>query len=148
MASSLRAWLLVCLVAGCGDGSRDGAHEKPRGQLGSAAALVNGDAIELAEVERLSAATGLAPKLALARLVGERLLAQYAEQRGYAARPAVRRGVARAEVQALLAQEIEAHGRAEDVEQRRKQLAEWLDALARQTPIRYDEAAIRKAFAR
>ncbi len=173
-------WLLI----GCGGASGPADQAGPHA-LGLAAALVNGEPIELAEVRRLSIATGLTPQAALSRLVTERLLEQYARARGYAAEPAVRRGVAQAQVRALLAQAVEApaSGREQNdgeapasarerhdsegpervraqsdrevrgslaepmIEERRRELARLLEQLALRTPVRYDEAAIRTAFA-
>ncbi|MDB4975499.1 MAG: hypothetical protein JWN48_3840 [Myxococcaceae bacterium] len=154
-----RALACVGLVA-CGS-AREPAPRPASGELGQAAALVDGEAISLDEVERLRASTGLSARAALDRLIGERLLSRYAEQHGYGKLRAVTQGVEQARVQALLAREVEGRTRAGEesraiesaassqaTAERAARLERLLGQLAQQTKPRYDEAAIQKAFAR
>ncbi|MDB4991677.1 MAG: hypothetical protein JWN04_6855 [Myxococcaceae bacterium] len=139
--------LLLALLTAC-EARRDAAAAPHGGALGQAAALVDGEAISLDEVRALCAASGLSPRQALARLVGERLLARYAEQRGYGELPEVQQGVERARVQALLALEVESSGSPASDEQRRDKLARLVLELEHRTRPAYQESAIRKAFLR
>jgi len=78
---------------------------------GPVVAVVDGDPISVSEVQELVDATGLTPREALARLEDERLLALYAEQRGYGQDAASQRELKRARARALLAGAVE-QGRA------------------------------------
>jgi hypothetical protein len=100
---------LLLALAGCG-GDTPGKQASPAAErtVGEViAARVNGDAITLSEVKRLAERSGLLPKQALERLVGERLLAQHAEERGYGELPSVHIELKRARVRSLLEQVIE-----------------------------------------
>lgn len=134
---------LVLLIACAGRPEGEGRAET-RQTSGDEAALVNGSPISIDEVAALAHATGLTPREALERLVAARLLAQHAEERGYAARPEVRRGVERARVRLLLAQEVESGSSASDVDLRRQKLEALVAALAHRTPADYREEAIDK----
>ena len=125
-------------------GALRASDEQPmRGTVAS----VNGTAIQLTEVAELSRRTGLPPREALARLVAERLLVQYAEAEGYGEHRAVQQELTRARVRALLAQTVEAGTQPGDTEARRDKLAALLSELAGRSSPSYDEAAIARAFA-
>jgi hypothetical protein len=138
--------LAIVWMAACGEARRD-PEPRPAVALGEAAAVVNDETISLDEVRRLCAATNRSPREALTLLVRERLLAQYAEAQGYGALRVVEQGVQRVRAQAVLAAEIEAPGSPPYVEARRQRLEQWLVELRRNTPVHFDEAAVRHAFA-
>lgn len=150
--SSSHAWLcaslgLALLQSGC-DGavshSPGGKTQAPR--AADVVAEVNGDAIRLNEVKRVCEATGLAPEVALSRLIDQRLLAQYSEASGYGALATTVREVERARVRALLETVIEAQA-GEAVEARKQLLERFLRDLRDKTPVVYDEPAVQRALA-
>ncbi len=101
-------------LAACDSVARQSGSAPTREQVGataSAVASVDGDAISVAEVEHLVRATGLGPFAALRRLERERLLAAYAESRGYGQDERASREIRQARVRALLHAEVE-QGRA------------------------------------
>jgi hypothetical protein len=107
-------------------------------------ARVNGDVVTLRQVRELCRQTGVSPEAALARLVDELLLAQYAEARGYAELRTTRRELERARVRALLEQAVEADGGASAPPGQR--LEQLLTKLRRQTEVIWDEASVRAAL--
>jgi hypothetical protein len=140
-------WTLAIGVAlGCAADSKTAAVPAVTVE-GPVVAEVDGDPIGLGEVQRLCDVTGLSPRAALERLVGERLLVQHAAEQGYGELPAVERAAARARVRALLASTIEAPGAADTTEARRAKLQRWLVELAQTSRVAYDEATIRHVFA-
>jgi hypothetical protein len=138
--------LALGVVLGCVDEAKPAAG--PVGTVeGRVVAEVDGDLIGLGEVQRLCDRTGLSPRAALERLVGERLLVQRAAEQGYGDLPAVERAAARARVRALLASTIEASAAGDTVSDQRAKLERLLAELAQRSKVAYDEAAIRHAFA-
>lgn len=137
--------MLACCLLGC-TASQDAGEPVPE-RVATPAALVNGEAIAIEEVRELVRASGLPPKRALERLVAERLLAQYAAERGYGEHVEVQRGGAQERVHLLLAQAVEAGSDAGDVATRRTKLELLLAELARRTPVTYHEATIARALA-
>lgn len=138
--------LALGLVLGCVDDVKTGSV--PTSSVdGPVVAEVDGDAIGLGEVQRLCALTGLSPRAALQRLVGERLLVQHAAEQGYGQLPAVERAAARARVRALLASTIEVSAAGDTLRDQRAKLERLLAELAQTHKVAYDEAAIRHAFA-
>ncbi|MFT3922385.1 MAG: hypothetical protein QM778_07620 [Myxococcales bacterium] len=137
---------LVLLCGACGESARQPATSgaRPSGTGGPVVARVNGEVIGLDEVRAVCVASGLAPEVALQRLVDERLLAQYAEKRGYGELAATQQEVARARVRALLEQGVET--RAPDDEGRRKETARLLGELRDKTKVVYDEDAVRRTL--
>ena len=156
--ADMRWWLGLLLSLTACARSREPPRARPTAALAHAAAQVGGDVISLEEVRAACADTGDTPRAALALLVRERLLASYAQQRGYGELPEVRLGVERARVHALLTRAVEGKGSgqepdsklpdsAEDVRARREALERLLRQLTQQAHVHYDEAAIQKAFA-
>lgn len=138
--------LALGVVLGCVDDTKTAAV--PTGSVeGPVVAEVDGDAIGLGEVQRLCDLTGLSPRAALQRLVGERLLVQHAAEQGYGDLPAVERAAARARVRALLASTIEVPAVGDTVTDPRAKLERLLAELAQTHKVAYDEAVIRHAFA-
>jgi hypothetical protein len=144
MARSLRSLPLAFSIA-CG-APTDAAPAPVRASLGDAIARVEGQEIARAEVERLVTASGLSPERALQRLIEERLLVAHARERGYDALPAMQRELDRALVRALLAEELGVGTDPAQVEAQRTRLDALLEALGGRTQVRYDEAAISRAF--
>ena len=136
---------LVLLGACSTDGGalRASDEQPTRGTVAS----VNGSAIQLSEVAEVCRRTGLLPREALAQIVSERLLVQYAEAQGYDEDSVVQRELTRARVRALLAQTVEADTQPGDTEARKRKLAALLSELAERSPPNYDEPAIAHAFA-
>jgi hypothetical protein len=130
------------LAAGCEQGGARPRHSAPSTQVeGLVVARVNGEAITAAEVERVVQLTGLTPREAVERLVGERLLVQHAEARGYGELAVVRRELERARVRALL-QEVIERGRApEDIplEKVRARFEQKRAALEASGPTTFEE---------
>ena len=105
------------------------ACEQPAAESGPAAkqaehsasgvivARVNGEPITLAEVEELAQATELTPAEALARLEEERVLAAYAQEKGYAQDAQAARELKKARVRAILKVAVEQGTAPEDVTQ-------------------------------
>lgn len=110
--------VVALLAVGCGGADTDRAatvkHEKTQAR-GPVVATVDGDPISLSEVQELVDATGLSPREALERLENERLLAMYAEQRGYGQDANARRELERARARALLANAVEKGTAPEDM---------------------------------
>ena len=92
---------LACSGAETGPVAKQ-VHRQARGPV---VATVDGDPITLSEIEELVQATELSPREALARLENERVLAAYAEGRGYG--KAADAELKRARVRALLASAVE-----------------------------------------
>jgi hypothetical protein len=137
---------LLGLTLGCAaDAGRPGIPASP--VKGPVIAEVEGDAIGLGEVQHLCDVTGLSPRVALERLVGERLLVAYAAEQGYGDLPVVERSATRARVRALLASTIEAQGPAAGVGEQKAKLDQLLAELTRTYAVTYDQAAIQQAFA-
>jgi peptidyl-prolyl cis-trans isomerase C len=90
------------------------AEHSPSGVI---VARVNGEPLMLAEVQELSRATGLTPAEALRRLEEERLLAAYAQERGYAQDAQAAHALKQARVRALLKVAVEQGTAPEDVAQ-------------------------------
>lgn len=139
-----RAWYIVGLAvaAACSRMPESDGRAETRQASGDEAALVNGSSIAIGEVAALAEATGLTPRQSLERLIAARLLAQRAQELGFASWPEVRRGVARARVQLLLARAVESGSSPGDVAERKSKLEALLEALARRSPAEYREAAI------
>jgi hypothetical protein len=96
------------LVGACrGREAASGGELGPASARGAVVARVDGAPIGLDEVRELCERTGLAPRAALERLVDERLLVRAALARGYQQSSQVAQEGQRAEVQALLAAEVE-----------------------------------------
>ena len=157
MRSVLITLGLLGLSGACGEGAgkRNPQVAATRKDAGPVVARVNGEAIGLEEVRAVCAASGLSPELALARLVDERVLAQYAEQRGYGDLAETQTELARARVRALLGQTVEAPAsRSESGSQTTQSAArepqQGLDDLLKQlrakTKVVYDESAVRRAM--
>lgn len=110
-----RVLLALLVVAACG-GER-GSGEAEAGKLrarGAQVASVDGTGIGVDQVRELAERTGLAPRVALARLEDEQLLAREAARRGYGRPDLTEQAVKRALVQALLARTVEGL-RAQDI---------------------------------
>ena len=135
--------LLLALVA-CGESPpAAGAVELS----GDVAALVNGRPITRDAMVTHARALGLLPREALAQLIRERLLADYAASRGYDRLPAVRVGIEQARVRALLAREVERAVPARDVAGRARRLEALLVQLKQATPVRFDPQGVSRALA-
>ncbi|MEM9068790.1 MAG: peptidylprolyl isomerase [Myxococcota bacterium] len=94
---------LACMLA-CGSAEPPPAREQGAAEVGgTVVSTVDGQPIELAEVERFATAAELSAEDALARLQAELLLAGEATRLGYGDAPEVARAQRRALVQALLA---------------------------------------------
>lgn len=104
---------LVCLTlaVACGQPTTDAPAQRasrgPAEKLATEMARVDGVPIDLAEVQQVTDATHLAPNIVLERLIGERLLIEEAQRRGFDQRPEVEHVARQAAVQALLAKEVE-----------------------------------------
>jgi hypothetical protein len=111
------AGVLMAMTA-CGGGTTKNHPSEQRAQgagKGAVAASVNGEPIRVSEVAAVVSASGLSPRDALSRLVDERLLAQYAESRGYGELRSVEIEVVRARVRALLEAAVEREIRPETI---------------------------------
>lgn len=102
-----RLWpgLLACSLS-CGGVGPRGSEARGAIQQG-VVATVDGAPIDVAEVERLAERGTLTPRVALARLEAEALLAAEAERRGYGTQHEVQQVARQAAVQALLAGDVE-----------------------------------------
>lgn len=111
----------LAALASCAGRTEDTAEpERVRGRAtvgGQVVSTVDGHAITLADVQHAVASTGVEPRVALRRLQDELILARAARRAGFAEDPAVRRAARQARVQALLAREVEARHRPEDVDE-------------------------------
>ncbi len=136
---------LVLLWSACGEGASPGSSGAGLAAraTGPVVARVNGDPIGLDEVRTVCASSGLSPEQALARLEDERLLAQYAEARGYGALVS-RLELERARARALLEQAVDA--RAQGLDERRQELSRLLTELRGKTRVVFDENAVRQAL--
>jgi hypothetical protein len=132
--SFARTWGLVAALVACGGAQVDeGTSPETQGKArGAIAAKVNGDAIGTEEVQALAAAANLTPEAALKRLIEERLLAQYAEARGYGSWEVVRTETARARVRALLEEAVEKSVGPESISN--KQIAERFENVRKRLP--------------
>ena len=140
-----RALLLLLLsVAACGKAPPTDAR---RPLSSDVAAVVNGQAIGRELLLAHARSTRQTPRAALAQLVRERLLAEYAAARGYDRLPAVRIGVDQARVRALLRLEVEREVPASDIAGRARRLDALLDALRPRTPVRFDAQGVARALA-
>ena len=106
--------LCACETADNQD-ARPVAKQTQRTTHGVVVARVNGDAVTLSEVEELSLATKLAPTEALRRLEEERVLAEYAQGKGYGADAQSARELKKARVRALLKTAVEQGTAPEDI---------------------------------
>ncbi len=98
------AALAVVVVAACGQG--DGRREAaPRAEV---VARVDGEPVHADEVAVLARAMGVAPRVALERIVDERLLAREARRRGLVTADDEVDARWRASIQELVAREVEA----------------------------------------
>jgi peptidyl-prolyl cis-trans isomerase C len=110
-SSSIRcAVVLIALAPGCSETGRGGRTQRAQpgqGERADVVSRVNGSVIATTEVDQLMRAGRISPELALRRLQAERLLAEEADRRGYAARSETRAYARQASVQALLARDVE-----------------------------------------
>ena len=97
------------LALACGNGELIGkpARELAAHDAHDVVSKVNGSAITAAEVDNLARVGQLSTRAALQRLQAERLLAQEAEERGYAGLPWTQRAARQALVQELLIRDVE-----------------------------------------
>lgn len=141
---------LLSLSTACGEGSGGVSPRavEVRPPTGPVVARVNGEAIALEEVRQVCAASGLTPEEALARLVDERVLAQYAEARGYGDLAETRSAVVRARVRALLEESVEGQGPGHEqtAELRGPRLESMIRDLRAKTKVVYDESAVNQAL--
>ncbi len=105
--------LAAALLAACGPSDADGpgatTHSRGSAELGGeVVATVDGYPITRGEVEAAARAAGVSPRVALARLTDELLLALAAERRGLGPSAAVERAARQARVQLLLRDTVEA----------------------------------------
>jgi hypothetical protein len=113
-AACFAGWLVA--LAACSDAGTSGESEiAARAARGALVARVDGAAIGLEEVRELQADTGLAAREALRRLEDERLLTRAAAARGYDRNGLVLAEAKRAQVQALLALEVERGNQPDDI---------------------------------
>jgi hypothetical protein len=145
LAGALGMLLISAGACDSSAGPKAGSGDTASRKTGPVVARVNGDAITLEEVRAVCRESGLAADLALARLVDERLLAQYAEKRGYGELENAEIELARARVRALVEQAVERPGGA--LEQRAQRLEDLLKKLREATTVSFDEPAVREALA-
>lgn len=107
-------WIIagcLCATYGCGEQVTQLLQTHEPAEVvevsGDVVSRVNGSAIGLDEVVRLSDVGELHPELALSRLQAERLLGQEAERRGYGTSARTRDVVRQAQVQQLLQEAVE-----------------------------------------
>lgn len=142
---------LLGLAASCGEGTGGVSPQAvgPRRVAGPVVARVNGEPIGLEEVRAVCAAAGLAPAEALARLVDERVLGQYAEARGYGDLAETHKAVEGARVRALLGEAIETSaggGQPSSDGARAERLESMVRELRAKTKVVYDENAVSHAL--